>query len=256
MKFFKGLFGFVLMLALSLCIMVWLSFNILGKTVLSSDTNTSLLAETEFSNELVTGVLEKYNTSMGQLSFKEDDLMKFVNDSGAGVINYVFLETETMPSVDVSFIKTYIEEVIDRETKSALDGKIDVSEFVDMLRAIPEGESISGSTQDYFKSIGIDVPKEELDSVTSVFMDNREESDDVIVDKIVESITKEIIDISGMNTELSLQDLFDNLMNKNPFTIMRNVMEIYNKNVNGYLVITIILFQRFSEVKHTFSIYF
>jgi hypothetical protein len=229
------------MMALSVCLMGWLSFNILGKTVLSPESNTRLLYETKFSNELVDGVLDKYNTDMGQLRFAEDDLMSFVNDSGEGVINYVFLESEVMPSVDVSFVKEYIEEVIEEESKNALDEKLDFAEFVTMLRQIPDGESVSGTTTNYFESVGIETSGEELDNVIAIFKDNKSETDEVIIQKIAQSIARDIIDIDSMETELSLQELFDKLMKKNPFTVMRSAMEMYNKDVNGYLLITIVL---------------
>lgn len=241
LKVIKGLLCFILMVALSICISLWVSLNIVGKTVLSSETNTKLLNETEFTTEIVAGVLDKYNTNMGQLSFEEDDLMNFVNESGEGVVNYVFLEEEQLPSVNVSFIKNYINDIIEKESSKALEGNIDVVDFVEMLKEIPEGESISITSAEYFTSLGIEFEKAEFDSVIDVYMENKEESNEVIVDKIVQAIAREVIDIESMKTELSLQDLFDKLTKRNPFTVIRNVVEVYNKDVNGYLLVTVIL---------------
>lgn len=241
MKFFRGVFSFAIMLILGTCLMLWLSFKIMGDTVLSPETNSELLAETSFSNELVSGVMDKYHMNTGQLQLNEYDLMKFVNDSGYGVINYVFLDTETMPSVDVSFIKTYIEEKIEDEIRKSLDGKLDVADYVSTVRQVKDGESISAFTSDYFKLNDIEVPKEQMDNVILQYMGNRDEADDVIVEKITKSIARENININSMKTELSLQELFDRLMDKNPFTIMKDFMEVFNKDVNDYLFIMIIL---------------
>ncbi len=241
MSFLKGLFSFIVMLVLSIGLFMWVSFNVLSDTVLSSNTNKRLLEETSFSSELVDAVLDKYNTNLGQLSFEEDDLMKLVDDSGESIIDYVFADESEMPSVDVSFIKEHLEKLITEESKKALDGKLDPNEFIQFLRELPDGESISGYGKSYFLSIGIEVSNEKLDELLSIYKDNRDESNEVISEKIIKAIAYEVVDIQAMNTELSLQSFFDNLTEKNPFTIAKDIMDIYYKNINGYLVILIVL---------------
>lgn len=241
MNFLKGLLSYIIMMVLSICILLWLSFNLVNHTFLSVKANSDLINNTTFTSDLVDEILVKYNTNVGQLNFEEEDLIKLINESAEGIINYSLLESETLPTVDVLFIKNYISDIISEESKNSLDGKLNISEFVETMRKIPDGSSISESVSTYIDTLGIETSKEEIDNVVEIFISNKELTNEEISTKIVDSIVKSKINLDSMNTELSLQDLFDKLTKKNPLNVLRRFMEIYNKNVNGYLNIAIIL---------------
>lgn len=241
MSVIKGIFNFVIMLILSVCMMLFMGYKIMDQSIMSLEENQTLLETTSFSEEVANEMLETYHMSLSELNFEKETIIKFVNDSAVGVLGYVFLENDTMPTVDVTFLKDYVKDEIAEQSQHLLQGNVDLSPMITALRAVPEGTSVSNEIDKYINDSGFDINQSEIDMITETYIENKDLEDDALLQKLVSSIAYEKLNVDTMNTELSLQQLFDKLMKKNPFTILRNLKETADKNVSGYLLITIVL---------------
>lgn len=242
MGFFKGVFNFIVMLLLSICLMVWFGYGLMNGSILSLEENQKMMETTSFTEEVTDEMLNTYHMSLSELNFDKEVLLKFVNDSASGVLGYVFLEYDEMPSVDVSFIKDYVSEQIEAESQHLMEGNVNMSEMLTTLRQIPEGTSVSNTIENYVQGLGNDINQSEIDKVAETFLENKDLDDEALLSKLIEVIAVEKLNLDQMNTDLSLQQLFDRLMTKNPFTILRVLMKVVDKNINGYIFITMILF--------------
>ena len=241
MGFFKGIFNFVLMIILSVCLLAWFSYGLLNDSVLSYEENQKMVEETPFTEEVTSEILDRYHTKLSDLSFDEDVLLSFVNESGMGVLGYILSEYEEMPNVDVSFLKEYVTTNVVREESSKFYGNVDIAETIQALREVPEGESITKAIDVYLESKNVTIDQKDVDLVTGLFIENKELDDDSLKNMIITEIAYEKLNLNEMSTELSLQQLFDKLMTKNPFTVVRELLNVINKNIYGYMVLMMVI---------------
>ncbi len=241
MGFIKGILNFILMIVLAVCLMVWFGFGLFNSSVLSFDENKKMIEETEFTEEVTSEILSRYNTKLSDLSVDDDVLLNFVNESGLGVLGYIFSEYEEMPSVDVSFLKDYVIKDIAVMEAGKLYGNVDVTDFVSSMRLIPEGESVTNNFEAYLEEKNLNLHQEDVDQVIKLYLENKDLDDQALIDKIIGEMAYEKLNIDQMSTEMSLQSLFDSLTDKNPFTIIRDFLNHVKKNVYGYLSITMLI---------------
>jgi hypothetical protein len=241
MGFLKGIFNLMIMLVLGICLFVWLSFSILDSSMLSLEKNVELMETTSFTQEVTDALLERYHMSMNELNFDEDVVLKFVTDSGEGVLGYVFLETDTMPTVDVTFLKDYVTDQISIESQKRLDGNVNMNELLSLLRELPEGNSVSLAVRGFTEEMGLSISQSDIDTVANVFIENKDEEDSVLLNKIIESVAVEALNLNEMNTNLSLQSLFDKLTDRNVFTLLRDIHSVIRKDVMGYLPLMMLI---------------
>ncbi|MBI9012561.1 MAG: hypothetical protein JEZ08_10065 [Clostridiales bacterium] len=241
MGFLKGIFNFVLMIILSICLLAWFSYGLLNDSVLSYEVNQNMVDETPFTEEVTSEILDRYHTKLSDLSFDEDILLSFVNESGMGVLGYILSEYEEMPNVDVSFLKEYVTNNVTREEASKFYGNVDIDETIQILREVPEGESITKAMDAFLEGSNISIDQKDVDSVTELFLEHKELDDESLKNKIISEIAYEKLNLNEMSTELSLQQLFDRLMAKNPFTVVRELLNVINKNIYGYMVLMMVI---------------
>lgn len=241
MGFFKGIFNFVLMIILSICLLAWFSYGLLNDSVLSYEVNQKMVEETPFTEEVTSEILDRYHTKLSDLSFDEDILLSFVNESGMGVLGYILSEYEEMPNVDVSFLKEYVTTNVTREEASKFYGNVDLDGTIQALREVPEGESITKAIDAYLEGENVTIDQKDVDLVTELFLEHKALDDDNLKNKIITEISYEKLNLNEMSTELSLQQLFDKLMTKNPFTVIRELLNVINKNIYGYMVLMMMI---------------
>ena len=241
MGFFKGIFNFVLMIILSICLLAWFSYGLLNDSVLSYEVNQTMVEETPFTEEVTSEILNRYHTKLSDLSFDEEVLLSFVNESGMGVLGYILSEYEEMPNVDVSFLKEYVTTNVTREEASKFYGNVDIDGTIQALREVPEGESITKAIDAYLEGENVTIDQKDVDLVTELFLEHKELDDDSLKNKIITEIAYEKLNLNEMSTELSLQQLFDKLMTKNPFTVIRELLNVISKNIHGYMVLMMMI---------------
>jgi len=241
MGFFKGIFNFVLMIILSICLLAWFSYGLLNDSVLSYEVNQKMVVETPFTEEVTSEILDRYHTKLSDLSFDEEVLLSFVNESGMGVLGYLLSEYEEMPNVDVSFLKEYVTTNVIREEAGKFYGNVDIDETIQVLREVPEGESITKAIDAYLEDNNVTIDQKDVDLVTELFLEHKELDDDSLKNKIISEIAYEKLNLNEMSTELSLQQLFDKLMTKNPFTVVRELLNVITKNIYGYMVLMMVI---------------
>lgn len=241
MGFFKGIFNFVLMIILSICLLAWFSYGLLNDSVLSYEVNQTMVEETPFTEEVTSEILDRYHTKLSDLSFDEDVLLSFVNESGMGVLGYILSEYEEMPNVDVSFLKEYVTTNVTREEASKFYGNVDIDGTIHALRVVPEGESITKAIDAYLEGENVTIDQKDVDLVTELFLEHKALDDDSLKNTIITEIAYEKLNLNEMSTELSLQQLFDKLMTKNPFTVIRELLNVINKNIRGYMVLMMMI---------------
>lgn len=241
MGFLKGIINFVLMLLLGICLMMFIGFNLMDESVLSYDANSEMLETTQFTEEVTDALLDRYHMQLDELRFDKDVLLQFVNESGLGVLGYIFGEFDEMPQVDVTFLKDYVEDQVDQEAAKQMDGNIDIDSMVEMLKAIPEGESVTAGIKAYTAQEGFDIKQSEIDAVAEIYLENKDLENDALAKLIVEEVAYERLNLNEMSTELSLQNLFDKLMERNPFTLLRDIYNLVDKDFSVYIPLTIFL---------------
>lgn len=238
MGFFKGILNFVLMIILGICLTIWFGYGLLQHSVLSFDENKQMIEETEFTKELSVEIVNRYKTKLKALAMDDELLVSFVETSGVGVLGYVFSEYETMPSIDVSFLKDYVIKNIAIEEANKLYGNVEFDDILQQLRMIPEGESITKNFEQYLEDNNLVFSQEDVDKFIAVYIDNKALDDDALLNIIISEMAYETLDVDEMNTEISLQALFDSLTNRNPMTLARDLLNHMDKNIYGYLLIT------------------
>jgi len=241
MGFIRGIINFILMIILGVCLMVWFGYGLLSDSVFSYDENKTMIEETSFTEELTDEVVSRYKTKLSDLSVDHDVLLRFINESGLGVVGYILSETEQMPSVDVTFLKEYVSTNVAIEEAGKLYGNVNFDDMIIALRMIPEGESVSQNFETYLTEKNMTVHQEDIDQVIELYLENKDLDDQALQEKIISEMAYEKLNLDQMNTELSLQELFDRLMDRNPFTLIRQVIEAMNKNVYGYMLITMVI---------------
>ncbi len=241
MGFVRGIINFTLMIVLSICLMVLFGYGLLNSSVLSFEANKTVIEETAFTEELTSEVLQRYNTKLVDLSVDDDVLLSFINESGLGVIGYVLSETESMPSVDVTFLKDYVIKNVTVEEAGKVYGNVDFDEMITALREIPEGESVSNNFDMFLEEKNLSIHQADVDKVTELYLENKELDDQMLKEKIISEMAYDKLNLNDMYTELSLQSLFDDLMDRNPFTLIREMLNTVNKNIYGYMAITMVI---------------
>lgn len=241
MGFLKGILNFVLMIILGICLMIWLGYGLLHHSVLSFEENKTMIEQTQFTEELSVEVIDRYKTKLNALSLDDEVLIQFVRQSGVGVLGYVFSEYETMPSVDVSFLKDYVIKNVAAEEAGKLYGNVEFQDVLTKLRAIPEGESITKNFEAYLSENNMTFHQEDIDKFIAVYIENKSLDDEALLEKLISEMAYEKLNLNQMNTELSLQALFDTLTEENPMTVVRGLLNDINKNIYGYLTITMVL---------------
>lgn len=241
MGFVRGIINFTLMIVLGICLMVWFGYGLLNSSILSFEANKTVIEETAFTEELTSEVLQRYNTKLVDLSVDDDVLLSFINESGLGVIGYVLSETESMPSVDVTFLKDYVIKNVAVEEAGKVYGNVDFDEMITALRMIPEGESVSNNFDVFLEEKNLSIHQADVDKVTELYLENKELDDQMLKEKIISEMAYDKLNLNDMYTELSLQSLFDDLMDRNPFTLIREMLNTVNKNVYGYMAITMVI---------------
>lgn len=241
MGFLKGILNFVLMIILGICLMIWLGYGLLHHSVLSFEENKTMIEQTQFTEELSVEIIDRYKTKLNALSLDDEVLVQFVRQSGVGVLGYVFSEYETMPSVDVSFLKDYVVKNVAAEEAGKLYGNVEFQDVLTKLRAIPEGESITKNFEAYLTENNMTFHQEDIDKFIAVYIENKSFDDEALLEKLISEMAYEKLNLNQMNTELSLQALFDTLTEENPMTVVRGLLNDINKNIYGYLTITMVL---------------
>lgn len=229
------------MIILSVCLAIWFGYGLLNSSVLSYEVNEKMVTDTTFTEDVTSEIASRYNTKLSELSFDETILLSFVEESGLGVLGYILSEYEEMPSVDVSFLKEYVASNVTREEASKFYGNVDVAETIEALRMVAEGESISNAITTYLESKNLSVDQNDIDMVTKTFLENKDLDDESLKNKIITEIAFEKLNLNDMTTELSLQELFDTMMTRNPFTIVKDLLIVVNRNVYGYMLLTMVL---------------
>ncbi|MBN2794978.1 MAG: hypothetical protein JXR88_06205 [Clostridia bacterium] len=241
MGFLKGITNFVLMLILGLLLMFWIGFSLLNHSVLSYEANEEMLQTTPLTEEITDALLDRYHMHLDELRFDKDVLLQFVNESGLGVMGYVFNEYDTMPDVDVTFLKDYVRDQIEKEAATQMDGNIDFANLLEVLRTIPEGESVTSGIKAYTRDKGFEIKQSEIDAVAEVYIENKDLDDEALLGKIVAEVAYEKLNVNEMSTTLSLQNLSDQLMERNPFTFLREIFEVIHKDFAVYIPISMFL---------------
>lgn len=241
MRVIKGFINLILMLVLGISLFLWMGYGLVEDTMLSFEANKTLLETTTFTEEITDELLDQYYTSLDELNFEKDVILQFVTESGEGVLGYVFSEYDTMPSVNVEFLKEYVNEQIEEAAQYEMDGQVNMSDLITVLRAVPEGNSVSSAIKSFTKDAGLNIKNSDIDTVSNVFIENKELEDEALASKLIQSIAVEKLNLNEMATEISLQDLFDQLMTRNPFTVLKQVFDVINKDMKGYLPLAMIL---------------
>lgn len=257
MSFVKGLFNFVLMLCLSILLALGLLYGIFNQSVLSYDRNQEMLESTDLSEEITDELLVRYTTKLESIAVDDGLLADFVETSSEGVLAYVLLESEQMPTVDVAFLKTYAQEKIEEEISTSLTENVDIDAMITYIKAVPDGQSISKGLDMYLESQELTINEKDLDLARDVFLNNKTLEADALKAVLLTSLASEYGDISQMKENLSLQQFFDDLMPRNPFTVLRQGYEVVDKNLSFYLpvfVILIVLLMTLIEFKLSNSI--
>lgn len=221
--------------------MIWLGYGLLHHSVLSFEENKTMIEQTQFTEELSVEIIDRYKTKLNALSLDDEVLVQFVRQSGVGVLGYVFSEYETMPSVDVSFLKDYVIKNVAAEEAGKLYGNVEFQDVLTKLRAIPEGESITKNFEAYLTENNMTFHQEDIDKFIAVYIENKSLADEALLEKLISEMAYEKLNLNQMNTELSLQALFDTLTEENPMTVVRGLLNDINKNIYGYLTITMVL---------------
>lgn len=229
------------MIILGICLMIWFGYGLLHNSVLSFEENKVMIEQTQFTEELSTEIIDRYKTKLNALSLDDEVLVEFVRQSGVGVLGYVFSEYDTMPSVDVSFLKDYVIRNVAVEEAGKLYGNVEFKDVLTKLRAIPEGESITKNFEAYLAENNMTFHQEDVDKFVALYIENKALDDDALLNKLVTEMAYDKLDLNQMNTEISLQELFDTLTDRNPMTVVRDLLSNVNKNIYGYLTITMVL---------------
>ncbi|MCH4886795.1 hypothetical protein EZV73_04405 [Acidaminobacter sp. JC074] len=241
MGFLKGILNFILMIVLAVCLMVWFGYGLFDASVLSFDENQKMIEQTEFTEEVTSEILSRYNTKLTDLSVDDDVLLNFVNESGLGVMGYIFSEYDEMPSVDVTFLKDYVIRDVAVMEAGKLYGNVDFNDLIAALRMIPEGESVTNNFESYLDENNLSVHQEDVDQVIKLYLENKDLDDQALIDKIIGEMAYEKLNVDQMSTDLSLQSLFDSLTDRNPFTLVRDLLNHVKRNVYGYITITMVV---------------
>ena len=257
MTFIKGVSNFILTLVISALLFVSLIYGILNHTIFSVEANEAMIESTDFTEEATDFLLARYSMKLESISIEEGMMYDFVEASGMGVLNYVFMETETLPEVDVTFLKEYVDRQVKEEISRNLVENTDLDQMIEYLRAVPEGESITQALEVYVSEKNQDIYKNEIEIAARIFIENKELDNEAIKEKMLEALSKEFVDTSTMKETLSLQQFFDRIMNKNPLTILRNAYDVIHTNIRTYIpwvMILLILIMACIEFKLSNSI--
>lgn len=241
MGFIKGLTNFILMMSLVVLLMLTLMYGILNDSILSFKANIEMLETTKFSEEVSDVISVKYQTKLESVSLDHQHLLEFVQASSTGIAGYVFSEIDELPEVDVAFLKTYVEEEVARKLSESLIENLDLDELIRVVKEVPEGESIGKAVTSFAEESGFNISNSDTDAATKIFIENKALEAEALKVKLIEALSLEKVDTSQMKDSLSLQQFFDQLMSKNPFTLARQGFEVVDKNLGFYLPVMILL---------------
>jgi len=218
-----------------------MGYGLLEDTVLSYETNVEMIKTTALTDEATDQVLIRYKTKMASLSLNDQIIKDFVEASSKGIMGYVVEETDTLPEVDVTFLKEHVIEEVDRQIAISLTENIDLDELITYVREVPEGESISKAVNAYITSTNLTIDENDISRVTSIFIDNKDMEPVALKAKISSELARQAVDTLNMKETLSLQQFFDDLMPKNPFTLLRQGFGLADKHFNFYLPFVIFM---------------
>lgn len=241
MGFIKGLSNFILMMSLAVLLMLALMYGILNDSIFSFKANIEMLETSEFSEEVSDVISVKYQKKLESVSLDREHMLEFIKTSSSGMTGYVFSEIEELPEVDVTFLKTYVEEEVARKVSESLTENLNLNDLIRVVKEVPEGESISKAVSSFVEESDFNISKADIDAATQLFIENKALEAEALKNKLIETLAIEKVDTSQMKDSLSLQQFFDQLMSKNPLTLAREGFQAIDKNLGFYLPMMIIL---------------